>query len=117
MSQHYVPKNKSLYLIASVNGLVAGGCGIAPFDGSNEICELRKLFLLPEGRGLGLGRELTQACLDFAKECGFKHCYLDTLKRMNAAVKLYLKMGFHHLDKPLKGTIHDGCDIWMMKTL
>lgn len=117
MSKHYSVEKKSLYLVATISGKVVGGCGVAPFDGSDTVCELRKLFLLPESRGLGLGRELAQSCLDFAAAIGFTSCYLDTLLRMESAIKLYLKMGFRHLDKPLKGTIHDGCDVWMMKEL
>ncbi|MDO6677469.1 MULTISPECIES: GNAT family N-acetyltransferase [unclassified Shewanella] len=117
MSQYYHAKDRSIYLVACVDNQVVGGAGIAKFNGDNKICELRKLFLLPETRGLGLGKRLTEQCLTFAKANGFEQCYLDTLNSMTAAITLYEKMGFQHLDKPLVGTIHGGCDVWMLKSL
>ncbi|WP_041766285.1 GNAT family N-acetyltransferase [Psychromonas ingrahamii] len=117
MSQHYKNENASRYLVASIEGDIVGGSGIAAFNNSNEICELRKLFLLPESRGLGIGKKLTEECLEYAKSKGYKHCYLDTLTSMKSAIALYKKLGFQFLDKPLPGTIHNGCDVWMLKEL
>ncbi len=96
---------------------MVGGCGIAPFNNSDDVCELKKLFLLPEARGLNLGQRLTDQCLKAAQEYGFSRCYLDTLSNMNAAIKLYEKVGFEHLDSPLDGTLHGKCDVWMIKDL
>ncbi|TWX68746.1 GNAT family N-acetyltransferase [Colwellia demingiae] len=117
MSLHYKNEDASCYLVATIAEEIVGGSGIAAFNGSKEICELRKLFLLPESRGLGLGKKLTESCLDFAKSKGYKECYLDTLTSMESAISLYEKLGFIHLDKPLAGTIHSGCDVWMLKKL
>lgn len=117
MSKHYNDASSSKYLVATAMGEIVGGSGVAPFNGSNEICELRKLFLLPESRGLGLGKKLTEDCLEYAKSKGYKKCYLDTLKSMTSAISLYEKLGFQHLHEPLEGTIHNGCDVWMLKEL
>ncbi len=117
MSAHYMEATSSQYLVATVNGEIVGGSGVAGFNGSTEICELRKLFLLPKARGLGLGKSLTEKCLAFARAQGYKKCYLDTLKSMTAAVALYEKLGFTHLQQPLAGTIHTACDVWMIKEL
>ncbi|KOO16500.1 acetyltransferase [Vibrio xuii] len=117
MSEHYVSHNKSLYLVATLNGKIVGGCGLAPFNNSEQVCELKKLFLLPESRGLGLGKTLSEQCLSFAATQGFKACYLDTLSSMTSAIKLYEKLGFAHLDKALDGTEHGKCDVWMLKQL
>ena len=117
MSENYNDTHSSLYLVASLEGEIVGGGGIASFNGSNEVCELRKLFLLPESRGLGLGKKLSENCLAYAKSKGYKKCYLDTLKSMAPAISLYEKLGFTHLDKPLAGTIHNSCDVWMIKEL
>ncbi|MBL1415988.1 MAG: GNAT family N-acetyltransferase [Moritella sp.] len=117
MSQHYADENASRYFIATIKGNIVGGCGIAAFNGSNDVCELRKLFLLPESRGLGLGKKLTEDCLKYAQHKGYTKCYLDTLKSMQSAISLYEKLGFKHLDKSLAGTIHNGCDVWMLKAL
>lgn len=119
MSQHYNQANKSVYYVALVGDKVVGGCGVAAFEGapSSETCELRKLFILPEFRALGLGRKLTAMCLEFAVQQGYTQCYLDTLSSMLSAIRMYQKFGFEHLDQPMPGTIHNGCDVWMQKTL
>lgn len=117
MSQHYGDESKSLYLVALLAGEVVGGCGLASFNGSSEVCELKKLFILPEGRGHGLGKRLTIACLDYARTQGYQSCYLDTLISMKVAVRLYESLGFDHLDAPLAGTLHNRCDVWMLKSL
>lgn len=117
MSQHYRDEHASRYLVAALNGLVVGGCGIAPFADSRRTCELKKLFLLNEGRGRGIGKALATQCLAYAREQGYIECYLDTLSSMKAAIALYEKLGFTHLDRPLEGTVHGGCDVWMLKQL
>lgn len=115
MSQHYLATNNSCYFIAIVNNKVVGGSGIAPFK--EQTCELKKLFLLPESRRLGIGKVLTTQCLSYAKDIGYQHCYLDTLNNMKNAIKLYKDLGFEHLNRPLDSTLHGGCDVWMLKTL
>lgn len=117
MSKYYTHEFKSLYLVARVDGVIVGGCGVAPFAQRDDICELRKLFLLPESRGVGIGRKLVSECLTYATLQKFDRCYLDTLKNMNSAICLYESMGFEHLSKPLEESLHSGCDIWMMKKL
>ncbi len=117
MSRHYAPQYKSQYWVALLDGKVVGGSGIAQFANDPKTCELRKLFLLPETRGYGIGKKLTQTCLDFATQQGYHQCYLDTLSSMEGAIKLYLSEGFSRLDKPLDGTLHNGCDVWMLKSL
>lgn len=117
MSRHYDPQLRSQYYVVRMNGLVLGGCGVAAFNGSSDWCELRKLFLLPNARGQGLGLALTEQCLSFAKAAGYNHCYLDTLSNMTVAIRLYEKIGFQKLTRPLEGTVHNRCDVWMMKTL
>lgn len=117
MSKHYSDQSASLYLVAIIEGNIVGGCGVAGFNGSRETCELRKLFLLNESRGLGIGKALVARCLDYARQKGYKECYLDTLSSMKSAIALYEKTGFVHLDRPLEGTIHNRCDVWMLKKL
>lgn len=117
MSQHYPTENRSQYLIALVDGRVVGGAGIAPFLDYSTVCELKKLFLLPSYQGRGIGKALSLACLAFAREQGYQQCYLDTLSSMQAAIGLYEQLGFVHLDQPWPGTLHGGCDVWMLKDL
>lgn len=111
-------KDKSVYFVIEYEGKIIGGSGIAPLEnGPKEICELQKMYFLPEARGKGLGEQMIIKCLDFAKETGFKSCYLETLEMMKAAQKLYQKVGFEYLEEPLGCTGHTSCPVWMMKNL
>ena len=113
-------KNKSSYFIIerkSDNKLI-GGAGIGPLHGEVEtMCELKKMYLLPDARGFGLGYSLLQTVLTCAKKYSYKKCYLETLKNMEKANQLYNKFGFVILDKPLGSTGHYGCDMWYIKKL
>ncbi|EOX4213164.1 GNAT family N-acetyltransferase [Vibrio cholerae] len=117
MSQYYREQDRSAYFVALLEGKVVGGGGIAPFAGHADLCELKKLFLLPTSRGHGVGRALSEHCLNFAKQQGYAKCYLDTLSSMTQAVKLYQQLGFEHLTQPMAGTEHNGCNVWMLKSL
>ncbi len=112
MSQHY-GTGGSIYYIVSITDQVIGGCGISAFNGSHEVCELRKLFLLPGYRRLGIGESLACKCLDFAESKGYGSCYLDTLSSMKSAISLYKKLGFQ-ICRQLEGA-HSGCDVGMIK--
>lgn len=109
---------KSIYFVIEHEGKIIGGSGIAPLEnGPKEICELQKMYFSPEARGIGLGEKMILKCLDFAKEVGFKSCYLETLVMMKEAQKLYQKVGFQYLDEPLGYTGHSSCPVWMIKEL
>ncbi|MCY1019859.1 GNAT family N-acetyltransferase [Pyxidicoccus sp. MSG2] len=101
------------YFVVERNGRVIGGAGIAPLDGGDPgVCELRKMYFLPEARGLGAGERMLRRCLDFAREAGFRLCYLETLAGMKQAQKLYRRLGFEPLCAPMGKTGHFGCDNW-----
>ncbi len=76
------------------------------------MCELQKMYFLPEARGQGMGERLLRRCLAFAKEAGYRLCYLETLKSMDQAQKLYQRLGFETLRAPMGATGHFGCDRW-----
>lgn len=117
MSRHYHDKNRARYFVATIDGVIAGGCGIASFSSDGLVCELRKLFLLPEYRGLGIGKALTLESLDYARSKGYRQCYLDTLSGMTAAINLYESLGFVRQSQPPAESIHNACDVWMLKDL
>src|ERR1700744_622365 len=59
---------------------VLGGGGIAPLEnGDARVCELRKMYFLPEARGRGAGAAILARCLDAARGFGYASCYLETL--------------------------------------
>ncbi|HZL09614.1 MAG TPA: GNAT family N-acetyltransferase [Prolixibacteraceae bacterium] len=109
---------RSAYFIAEMEGKILGGGGIYPTEGLPEgTCELVKMYLVPEARGIGLGRTLIERCLETAIEYGFKQIYLETLPELNLAVKVYEKFGFEYLSAPLGTSKHFGCGLWMLKKL
>lgn len=108
----------SIYFIAAEENRLLGGGGIFPSQGLPAgTCELVKLYLLPDSRGMGLGAALMKRCISAAREMGYKSIYLESMPELNKAVGLYEQFGFTHLDAPLGNTGHFGCDIWMMKSL
>ena len=100
------------------NSKIVGCAGIAKLEnGDPEICELQKMYFLPETRGLGIGSKMMEKCLEQAKYFGFKKCYIETMPFMHAAQKLYKKSGFEYLNVPLGNTGHSSCPVWMLKNL
>lgn len=111
-------KPKSVYFVVEKEGKIAGCCGIAPLEnGDPTICELQKMYFLPETRGLGIGSRMMEKCLQQARSFGFKKCYIETMPFMYAAQKLYKKSGFEYLDAPMGSTRHTSCPVWMLKEL
>jgi len=109
---------------------IVGGGGIAPLAGCDtkdaiedqkrlqeKVCELQKMYFAPSARGKGLGEKILLMLLEEAKSLGFTQCYLETLKRMDAANGLYRKMGFQAVDSPIGNTGHCSCDYWYLKQL
>ncbi len=99
------------YFVVECDGLVMGGGGIAPLEGGEmDVCELRKMYFLPPLRGVGAGAALMERCLDSARKHGFRRCYLETLRGMDAAMRLYERSGFQPIPGPMGMTGHHGCD-------
>jgi GNAT superfamily N-acetyltransferase len=94
----YAQPRGSLQL-ALVGGEVAG-CGafrpIGDVDYANA-CEMKRLYVRPAFRGLGLGRLIAQALLDQALRAGYSVMLLDTLDDMEAARGLYAQLGFQEI--------------------
>ena len=117
LSEVYVSDN-AIYFVAEIDGNIVGAAGISQLENTTDnICELQKMYFLPEARGKGLGSEMMHKCLAAAKHLGYDKCYLETLPYMKSAVKLYQKSGFTVLDEPLGETGHYSCTEWMIKEL
>ena len=109
---------RSKYFLAELNNKIVGGGGIYPTDGlPPDTCELVKMYLLPEARGLGLGRTLIEKCIEAAIENGFKKIYLETMPELKQALSVYEKFGFEYLKGPMGNSGHTGCSLWMLKDL
>ncbi|CUU22817.1 putative N-acetyltransferase YjgM [Duffyella gerundensis] len=108
----------SAYWVVEMDGEVVGGGGIAPLlCSAPDICELQKMYFLPQLRGLGLARRLALQALDFARDRGFRRCYLETTASLTRAIALYEQLGFEHITEPLGCTGHVDCEVRMLKAL
>ena len=109
---------RSAYFVAVFNGVIVGGGGIFPTVGLPEdTCELVKMYLLPEARGIGLGKSIIELCLEKARELGFRNIYLESMPELSRALKIYEKFGFTYLCAPMGNSGHFGCDLHMMRAL
>jgi putative acetyltransferase len=118
MSSAYPGERAQYLVIVDSSARVVGGGGFAPLVGEDpDVCELRKMYFLPELRGLGFGTRLLRQLLGMAKEVGFRTCYLETLQSMTRAKALYEAHGFQPLTGPRGATGHYGCDRWYQKDL
>ena len=72
-------------------------------------CEMKRLYVLSQGRGSGVGRALVHAIIQEAKRIGYSYMRLDTLPSMVEAQALYRKVGFADItayyDTPLADTV------------
>jgi len=117
LSDVYTIEN-AIYLVVEKHGVIYGGAGIKQLDNyQGKICELQKMYFLPEIRGIGLGNKMLDICLQKAISFGFEKCYLETLPYMEEARKLYKKAGFKNLNAPMGNTGHFSCNLWMLKNL
>ena len=70
---------------------------------------MKRLYVAPQGRGMGLGKALIDAATNEAVRAGYARVRLDTLPTMFAAIDLYRKNGFVQIDAyydtPLEGTM------------
>jgi putative acetyltransferase len=110
--------SRARYFVVELDGEVVGGAGIQQLEnGADTICELQKMYFLPQARGKGIGSAIMKLCLDFAQAQEFSHCYIETMPYMQAAQKLYIKFGFEYIDAPMGNTGHTSCPVWMLKKL
>jgi carbonic anhydrase len=108
----YAPPDGRLFY-AENNGRPAGCVGVRPF--SEGVCEMKRLYVEPEQRGFGIGRDLALAAIKSAKQLGYRKILLDTLPAMRIAVKLYRELGFHeapaYYPTPVEGTMFLALDL------
>ncbi len=111
-------QQRAAYFVCEFDGKIVGGGGVAPLKGGpTNVCELKKMYFLPEGRGKGLGQQVLSSCLKAAKEIGFEYCYLETFNTMSSAMKLYERNGFNIIEGPMGNTGHFACDVFYKKKL
>lgn len=96
---------------------VLGGVGFAEFDGSGEVAEVQKLYLMEEAKGKGYSYLLMKHIEDAARRVGYKKLYLETHKNLPIALLLYKKLGYTLLPQRLAGSQHSAMDHFFIKEL
>lgn len=115
-SEIYNTEGNKYWVILNENERVVGGVGIGKLEGIEDVCELQKMYCLPEVRGTGISHRLIEIALDYAKRY-YRRCYLETLENMKAAQKFYEKYGFIRIYEPIVKTEHFACDVRYIKNL
>jgi putative acetyltransferase len=108
----YAPPSGAL-LVAGEEGRLAG-C-VALRRQAEGVCEMKRLYVRPGSRGTGLGRKLAEEVIRAAREAGYGLMRLDTLDRLEAAMRLYETLGFHRTEpyypNPLEGVVYWELDL------
>lgn len=91
-AQKYTAPEGKLLVAVDEYGNVLGM--VAYHKHSDERCEMKRLYVSPEYRGMTLGDELVSEITQHAKDAGFKEMVLDTITPLQSAIHLYKKMGF-----------------------
>lgn len=115
-SEVYAKDGRCYFVAVDENGNVVGGAGIGEIPRFPRVCELQKMYCLPEARGTGCAQMLLDAALEFAVGL-YEECYIETLPNMTRAGRFYEKNGFVRTDKILLGDEHFACDVRYIKKL
>jgi GNAT superfamily N-acetyltransferase len=107
MPGKYAPPEGVLLLAKNMDGAALGCVGLRRMG--DGVCEMKRLYVTPGARGLGLGQALAGAVVAEARRIGYREMKLDTLPRLEAAIALYRAMGFRQIpayyDTPIAGTL------------
>jgi len=101
-----------LLVVESADGSVVGTAGVRLLGAGTG--ELKRMWLRPECRGLGLGRRLMDACLAEARALGCCVLRLDSRRRLTAALALYRAFGFREI---ADYNANPRADLWMELSL
>lgn len=83
--------------LALIDGKTAGCVALTKND--EEYCEIKRLYVRPEYRGLHISSILTEQIIKDARHIGYKYLRLDTFPFMEKAIKLYERYGFYYIEK------------------
>lgn len=110
----YAPPAGELLLARDIGGAPLGCVALRSIE-PDSCCEMKRLYVAPAARGMGLGRALVQAIVEAAAGLGYRELRLDTLPDMIEAQALYERMGFVRIapyyETPIAGTVFMSRDL------
>ncbi|MEM7105055.1 MAG: GNAT family N-acetyltransferase [Bacteroidota bacterium] len=113
VQDQYVRPAGVLFL-AYANGDKLSGC-FAIRKLEKEVCELKRMYVRPAARGLGVGKLMMKKGIETARALGYQKMRLDTLPSMKAAIHVYTKAGFYEIEpyrfNPIEGTRYFEIDL------
>lgn len=111
----YAPPSGTLLLAKDKQKAI--GCGALRRLGAiqDSTCEMKRLYVCPEGRGLGIGKKVAIRLIQEGVRLGYSTMVLDTLNRLKAAIHLYESLGFvrtgPYYDNPLPDVVYWKLDL------
>jgi len=97
-------KPDGIFLVAKYENAIVGCVGYRKIN--NEICEMKRLYVKDEYKGKGIGASLIKEVMKSAKNQGYRKMRLDTLEKMESAIKLYKRYGFHEIEQYINNPIN-----------
>ena len=96
LNSHYGGENGAFWVLLDEEEVV-GTCGVRRLD--DDVCELKRMYVLPSVRGSGWGRQLAQTAIEWARGAGFRAMRLDSDHELKAALSLYRSLGFVPIER------------------
>jgi putative acetyltransferase len=100
------------FWVVEHHGKIVGTAAYYPIPRGNNAAEIRKMYLLPQVRGLGLGRFLLQQLERAIEAANFQEIWIETASVLHEAVRLYESYGY----QPATGVETPRCDRVYVKT-
>ena len=109
--EEYILNKGGQIFLAIINDKVVGCCALISHS-ENSSFELAKMAVSPQAQGLGLGRKLGEALIQYAKEKGIKKIFLEGNSKLESSIILYRKLGFEEI--PIQNSAYERCNIMMV---
>lgn len=103
----YGPPHGGAFVAKRDDGAAVGFVGVRRFDEHDG--ELKRMYVDPEGRGLGVGAALAGAAVDRARALGYRRLLLDTVASMTPAITIYERLGFVQIGAYRHNPLPDAC--------
>ena len=111
-AKYTAPEGELLVAVDEADNVI----GMVAYHKHNiERCEMKRLYVKPETRGMHLGELLVAEIIEHARQAGFKEMVLDTVAPLEAAIGLYKKNGFVECEPYYHNPMDDV--MYMMKEL
>jgi len=110
------PKSR-IYVLQNAQGNIVGAGGFAPVYGAEDLCEIQRVYFLPEARGHGQGRKMVERLMEEAMAFDYRAFYIETVPEMTTAIALYTKLGFRASPRQGTGGHHDCCSVFMLRPI